>query len=765
MSSSGVNTLRRVLRQTILSLTGQLIVYQYPMIRLITCLLALTLGTVAGQEVVLQAPLSTIVVAHGMAVVGEKRVSAVITVPADAPPDLGVAAFVRDRDGQWFQRRWPKPLTPGSHIISLTFTHDDQPQAEPVPLAWRTDDLERADRAGVVLWSATASRATIRIDHLVVAATRSGETPTPHLRDLHIDGLDDQGQAQVTCGQRWTVTTLPMPFPSNPTEPAEFTLDAVITGPDGERHIPCAYVQPMRTGDMGNHESAQPVGAGRFELRFRPSQPGVYRTTLRARWGDGRLVESSLPDLHAIGPAVDTLVRIDRDDPRFFSVGGAFWWPVGLNLHSTFDKRSQEVISTTLTPARGSLVYDAILPRCAAAGIDACEIWMSNWNVALEWRADWPGYRGLGRINQANAWRLDRILDSAWANGIRINLVINNHGQASPKADREWKDNPYNRLTGGFLEKPEELFTDPRALASQERLRRYIIARYADHPAILGWKLWSEVDLTAGKGEVLKRWFEQATASWKTLDSYGHACTAHWSGSYTKPDPAICALPGLEYLCIDAYRGVDPNGSWQSMAALLADSIHNPGRGLGKWRKPILVTEYGAWNKAPILNREVDLRVAAWSSLVSGHGGSAMTWWWEWIDQRELWGSYRAIRAFIAGEDLRNPAASSVFLGAQSGTSALWCRAWSHAGHLLGYLVDPTWATTGAEKSISDAVITIGKDIAAGTITLEWWDAELGSIISRHTIEHPGGTLILHVPTCTVHIAFKMQRTGMPTSE
>jgi hypothetical protein len=202
------------------------------------------------------------------------------------------------------------------------------------------------------------------------------------------------------------------------------------------------------------------------------------------------------------------------------------------------------------------------------------------------------------------------------------------------------------------------------------------------------------------------------------------------------------------------------------MATLLADSIQNPGRGLGKWGKPILVTEYGAWNKAPLINREVDLRVAAWSSLVSGHGGSAMTWWWEWIDQRELWQSFRAIRAFISGEDLRNPVAASVFLAAQSGDTTLWCRAWSHAGHLLGYLVDPLWATTGAAaKTRSDAAITIGKDIAAGTIAIEWWDADRGTIISHETVPHTGGALVLTVPAFSSHIAFKMNRTAtQPTT-
>lgn len=727
--------------------------------RELICILLSLNALQAVEKVVLQSPLSTVVMATAVPA-GEKRVLADIVIPADAPADLGVAAFVRDAHGRWFQRNWPGPLTPGRHRVDLSFTAQDRPQSEPTMVAWRAEDAERCRQAGLVFWSATTARSVVEVERLRVLS-HSTTPPPSRLTSLAIEGLTPDGMAEVPCGQRWTVRFVPTPLPENPADETALSVDARISGPDGDRTIPCAYVQPMRLSDGGDREVAEPVGAGRFELRFRPSQPGLYQVMLMARWGSGAELRCPLPSLRATGPACDTLVRVDQRDPRFFSVADRMWWPIGLNLHSTFDRRSADVIGTRLTPARGTLVYEPMLRRCAAAGIDATEIWLSAWNLALEWNGDWPGFGGVGRINQANAARLDAVLDAAWAQGIRVNLVINNHGQASPKADREWKDNPWNQANGGPLASPEELFTDPRALAGQQRIRRYLVARYADHPAILGWKLWSEVDLTAGRGKPLVDWFRQAGAAWRALDSYGHVCTPHWSGTFARADPAICALPELGYLCIDAYRGGGRGGgtNWMSMAELLADSIHDRARGLSRWGKPVLTTEYGVSGRGPLEMRVVDHDIAGWASMVSGHAGAAMTWWWEWVDQNERWHPYRSLRRFLDGEDLRGADARSVFLAAASGDTALWCRAWSRPGHLLGYVVDPRWATTAsAPPSIADLVVTVSMEVEAGSMRLTWWDPDRGVECSSQNLVHPGGPLRLQAPSWSKHLAFKLTR-------
>nr|MBA3687050.1 hypothetical protein [Planctomycetota bacterium] len=448
--------------------------------------------------------------------------------------------------------------------------------------------------------------------------------------------------------------------------------------------------------------------------------------------------------LHASGAASDPYVRIDAADPRYFSLGGDLYWPNGPNLRSVNDARSKDRMRTRLTPDRGIAAYTAFLARAAAGGANAAEVWMSPWNLALEWRADWPGYYGQGRYNEVNAWKLDRVLDLAWERGMRINLVIHNHGQGSEGADHEWENSAYNIANGGRLKSAAQFFTDEWALAGQERLRRYLVARYADHPAVLGWKLWSEQDLTSG-GDALAGWHQQAAKRWRELDSYDHPITSHWCGDFTHAKADVVA--SLDYVCIDAYHGQD---------RLITDLLESSTAGLAVHRKPTLVTEFGGnWDGAPSdAHMAMEHHCGPWAALVTGHAGAPMLWWFEWIDQHEEWSAYGAIVRFLAGEDLRGGTKVSLDAG-----SELWARAISRPGRLLGYLFDRNWARQpAAARARGGERFNVGGSIAAGAMTVEWWDADTGTATGSRRIEHPGGALNLTAPTWRRHLAFKLLR-------
>lgn len=705
-----------------------------------------------ARNVTLQSPLTTLMRFDQPVTTQLRALRAVITVPGDAPGDLGIGVFVVDQHGRWFQGLRPGVLTAGTHAVELPIAGPGSLLAMSDRGRWTPATASQVSSAGLFFWSAQASRATIT----VTQATLEPLTPSDdqhRLTDLRMD-------AQASTGQRWSVSLRPAPFPSNPFDPEEFSVDAVITLPDGkEQRLPGFLDQPMTHHDRGDRESVVPNGGDAFTVRFRPHQPGTHQIRLEARWGgaEGTLITLPLPALHVAGRPWDDYVRVDAGDPRFFSVAGELFWPRGPNLRSIYDTRGSDRMRTILTPDRGMFAYDAYLRRLAPHGVNAVEVWLSSWNLALEWRGDWPGFHGQGRYNLENAWRLDQLLDLAQSLGIRINLVLNNHGQASTNSDAEWNSNPYNRLRGGRVTDAAAFFTDPWALAGQERLRRYLVARYADHPAILGWKLWSEVNLTAGRGQTLRTWHEQASASFKALDSYRHPVTTHWCGDYNLVDRTIAAQPGLDYLCIDAYHGPD-----RLLADLLWRSTMDPvpRRGLAQFNKPVLTTEFGGnWDACAEPQMIAEHASGPFAGLVSGHAGSPMLWWFEWLDQGNHFTPYRAISAFIRGEDLRGNGSRSIVLGATSGSGTLWCRAWSRPGRMLGYLLDQDWGRRGRDAvTHTQAAIEIGSSIAAGRMTVEWWDAEGGSWHKVVAIDHPGGPLQLQPPAFQRHIAFKLYR-------
>ena len=741
---------------------------------LLGCLWFLSSALLPATDVQLRSPLTTIVpfVDKGTdkSAAGLLGVEAEIIVPDDAPADLGVGAFATDRHGVWFQVCRPGVLAPGRQTLRFTLGADDVLMSEPLRRDWTAAMQARMAKTGIFFWSTTPSHAVISIVslHALPATEHSSlSESTGRLLDLHVSGADGT-VARGTTGERWTVSVRPDPLPSNPDDPRLFTLDAVITTPDGATvRIPGFSFQPMVRRDRGDREEVVADGAWCMEVRYRPRLPGRYRLHLEARWNDGPPLISPLPDLVVSGAPWDGYVHVDPTDPRFFSVAGAFWWPIGLNLHGVYDERSADRLNTHLTPDRGSLATIAQLERLAAGGGNATEIWMASWNLGLEWRGDWPGFDGIGRFSQENAAKLDAVLDAAWSHGVRVNLVLNNHGQASARSDSEWADNPWNASAGGPLSDPLQLFTDPVALAGQERLRRYLVARFADHPAILGWKLWSEINLTAGGTDAashaaLRTWHEQAAARWQALDTYGHPLSTHWAGDFRKSDWDIASLPGLGYLCIDAYHGGrNKSGGSDALSELLAASVLDPTDGLGRFHKPILVTEFGG---SAMGATEVVLQAehasGAWSALVSGHGGAPMLWWFEWVDQHALYQPYRAIGNFLHGEDLRGADARAVILEIQPASPTLWAQAWSRPGRMLGYVVDRTWEAGGAAADMTSGTssLLIGAAVAPGTCHIQWWNPADGSVLREVSIVHAGGPLLVPLPAFQKHLAFKLWR-------
>jgi hypothetical protein len=137
-----------------------------------------------------------------------------------------------------------------------------------------------------------------------------------------------------------------------------------------------------------------------------------------------------------------------------------------------------------------------------------------------------------------------------------------------------------------------------------------------------------------------------------------------------------------------------------------------------------------------------------------------MLWWSEWVDQGGRWASFRPVARFLAGEDLRGPAAHAYVLAAGASSSdTLWAAAWERPGRTLGYVVDTDWAADGiSNEQQTDVWIEIGQQVPHGLCLVQWWDADTGTIIDAQTVAHAGGPLQIHAPSFVHHLAFKLWR-------
>lgn len=709
----------------------------------------------AVTRVRLQSPLNTQVSLFS-GVTGDFTLEATVAIPQDAPSDLGLGAFRTDLEGRWFQRYEPGRLIPGvgDHRFALGAGEPLAPEGHDA--RWNPVIAAEVDLAGLYLFSTAISNAEITIDaRLVRPAPRLASARVLRLLDLDPGPLDSQGRIQVVTGRRWEMTVRPSPYPTEPSDPEAFRLDLTVTSPDGEiRTFAGFHDEPTRATDAGNREEFTAVGPARFAIRFRARQPGRHTLRLTARWPGAPPVTCHLPDLQAKGPPWDDIVRVDAQDPRFFSAGGKFVWPAGCNLNSIYDQRSKGCLATILTPDRGSFARGAYLERLATGGGSGGEIWMSPWNLGLEWIPRWPGYRGAGRYHPGHALALDRFLDRAEAHGMRFSLCLFNHGMARDgnSAEDDWRYHPYNRVNGGWLEGPAGLFEDPRAFVYQQRFFRYLTARWGDSPAILGWKLWAEVNLARGPRESIQKWHQRAAAAVRAADPWDHPVTTNWCGDFHAADPVISALPDLGYLSLDAYHD-----EAKAIASLLHASLKAGGNGKA-FLKPIVIVEFGGSSSgAPRRRMATEHAIGPWAAMVSGHAAGPMLWWFEWIDQDNRFGVYGAINRFLAGEDLRGTDASSFALGVEE--AKVNGRSWSRPGRMLLYLHDPVWAAEGGDGAvISQARVVIGDEIAPGDMQITWWDPDLGTAGQPIRWRHPGGRLALAVPSFQRHTAAKLIR-------
>jgi len=266
-------------------------------------------------------------------------------------------------------------------------------------------------------------------------------------------------------------------------------------------------------------------GSGRFAVRARASAAGVYRlgrvvetvqgqpVALVAKPIGGDKVTVRDPEGRmAIGRAAGTPPRL------VFSTGGTYT-PIGTNL--------------AWAPTGRVQFYLDAFNSFARAGLNWTRIWMVHWSgLNLDWLPEDMGKSPPpGILDERVAADWDRIIATAEAKGLYVQMVFQHHGQFSSNTDSNWKDHPWNAANpGGFLKTSGEFFTSPQAIGLTESKYRYIVARWGYSPAILAWELFNEVHwvdaMNAEHNEAsVARWHSQMAAFLRSVDTYHHLIT------------------------------------------------------------------------------------------------------------------------------------------------------------------------------------------------------------------------------------------------
>jgi len=263
----------------------------------------------------------------------------------------------------------------------------------------------------------------------------------------------------------------------NPFDPNIVDITVAFAGPDGKTAtIPVFFYKEYDYINGRYVNGRDPC----WKARFAPSQAGEH-TISRITIVDAKGSATFDPKVTfaCIESSEKGFVRTDQRDQYYLRyANGSPYLPIGHNVGWL---------------PNGPSDWKHYFTSMGAVGENWTRIWMTHFyeGQTLEWSSNhWSGYfKGLGQFSLEMGWKLDRVIELAEENNIGIQLVLQHHGQFSTTVNSNWNENPYNianaNLDGGFLENPEDFFTDNEAIRLTKYKYRYIVARWGYSGAIL----------------------------------------------------------------------------------------------------------------------------------------------------------------------------------------------------------------------------------------------------------------------------------------
>lgn len=433
-------------------------------------------------------------------------------------------------------------------------------------------------------------------------------------------------QRQVPCFDKLEIEADVQGTWQNPFNPDEVTLDAQIILPDGTSvMVPGFFIQdytPMR----GNTAELERQGEPHWLVRYAPIHTGKHKAILHLRNQDQEL--RSTPLDFVVLPARDPrgFLRVSRQNAHYLQFDdGTPFFGLGENIATT-----EADLSATIQ----------LHEKFAAVGGNFVRWWICWSGINLESGMGLGDDQGIGRIRQPDAWRLDRMIETAERLDIRIMACIET--QQNLRRDKTWGCFTYNQANGGPAATPAEFFTSPEAKRFFRQRLRYLVARWGYSTAVFSWQFWNEVSACNQFAvEPVTVWHREMAEYLRKVDPYHHVI--HTNHGNLDGYAEIDSLPGIEVMSSNSYcrRDMGYTAWWgaQRIGSL--------------YRKPFFLTEcgvghYGGWMAED--PNGIIVHNALWGAVMGGSAGTAMPWGWNnWVDTGNFYHYWQPITRLVRG--------------------------------------------------------------------------------------------------------------------
>jgi len=453
----------------------------------------------------------------------------------------------------------------------------------------------------------------------VVKVSARGEPAIQSAR-LNADTAPRFGRVELTCEVTGTW--------DNPFDPNEVTLDAEVTDPAGRTvFVPGFYNQDYKQITSRGGEVLIPEGNPKWQIRYTPVVSGPHRVVLVLR-NSGRVVRHNPLSFVCTNETVGHgFVRVSGDNRRYFEYDdGTGFFAVGENV--------------ALIHGSGLAETFAVYGKLAESGGNLVRSWWCYGTSDLgSWQTGREG-EGFGKINLANAWRIDRLVAEAERLGLHLMCCLET--QQNLRRDKTWGRFTYNQVNGGPLSRPREFFTNEEAKAAFRARLRYIVARWGYSTAVFSWQFWNEVSAcNEFDVKAVSIWHRDMARYLRSIDPWRHLIHTNFGNldGYREVD----GLPEMEVVSTNSYSRRD-----------MGQTAYWAGRVMGRdYNKPYLLTEYGPGHHGGWIREDPDgvmVHNGLWGSVVSGSAGTAMPWGcYNWIDPQDFYRYWRPISAFVKG--------------------------------------------------------------------------------------------------------------------
>lgn len=712
-------------------------------------------------------------------------------LPPDAPKGMQAIFYLRERDDLWYEHLTTQTLLVGKPSrleIDLDGRfHDWRTHGHARPYDAYTP--QRVRTFGLRFLGKEAYDGPVYVEH--ICPVRREPPQARRRQGLLVEDIRIASPT-LAVGSRFEAAFEISRVFANPFDPAVADVRGRFHPPDGAEvvEIPAFYWEGYERSAEEGREVLTPAGRSGWRVRFSPRMAGTWRFQVAVRDADGLSTETQPLAFQVDEGQAVAFLEVAESNPRYYAERdtGAFFYPIGHNVCFPVDKLKAYQYDFPLPWGLKTYYYDEVLDRMAQAGENWVRIWMTPWGFGIEGPPQWSEFHGVGRYNTANAWRLDHVLERAERLGIRVCLTMGHYSEYN----QSWRFNQYNKANGGFLDKPFDLFTDPKAVRAFENRLRYVVARWGYSAQIMAWELWGEVNLVPGYvAPPVAQWHKRMAAHLDSLDPFRHMVFTHchnWQRGHE-----LWQLPEIDIVQGNGY--IRPPNRTENHVINFRRYLDE----VEQYPKPVLVAEYGGRSERGAPSRDyltAQMHSGLWASFVHPFGGTAMHWWWNFIHGEDLYGHFEALARFAQGIDRlehdyrevtpqlerqgrviqpmaerkdrpargrhRRPAMARLldrlFGPGKPRAQEVNVAGMQAADRGFYWVYHPmSFITRTKIPSVSGVTMTVA-GLAQGVYRVEFWDTDAGKVYIERDVSCDGGNMRIELPAVEGDLALKVRR-------